>query len=128
MPSIRFACDVYFQTTVDSQLVPRIGERVVLNERGLRVHYRVTEVTWNLAEGEDHGSAHIDVERELHNPCTKCREFRWALKPVFDMESFGLGETIVGWECESCNYPLHHDGKPKPPADPNFTPYTGPMP
>jgi hypothetical protein len=128
VPSLRFACDTYFQTTVESQHVPRTGERVVLNEHGLSVNYRVTEVSWNLALGEDHGHVAIDVERELQNPCTKCHEFRWKLMPVPDDESFSLVEVIVGWECEACNYPLHHDGKARPPPDPNFKPYAGPLP
>jgi hypothetical protein len=111
MPSIRFACDTFFQTTVESPLVPRIGERVVLVENELKVNYRVKDVAWDLAEGR----VNIDVDRELSNPCTKCRQFKWALQPVQD-DDFHLGDTFVGWECEACNYPLHHNGQPRPPT------------
>jgi len=117
MPTIRFVSgDHRFETSIDSQDVPRVGERVQLLEDGLNVGYRVMAVTWNFAK-EPHGCL-LGVDRELHNPCTKCRQWRAALKPVTEPDPPDEAEVIVGWECADCNWPLHHDGQPKPVPDP----------
>lgn len=112
MPSIRFSCEQWFETTLESPQVPRIGERVVLSEHGLKVNYRVSDVIWHLADSAEHGGVELDVKREPANPCTKCRKFSWKLEQVLEAE-LALSPATIGWECDACEYERRH-GKPKP--------------
>jgi len=93
------------------------------------VTYRVQAVRWNFLPDREGALCDLEVDRELHfNPCTKCGKRHFSLLPLIEGDAPNLSEIIVGWECAQCNYPLHNDGKPKPPPDPNFRPYTGPTP
>jgi hypothetical protein len=119
MPSLRFVCEDWFETTVECPQVPRTGERVLLSEGRLEASYQVGEVTWQLVNGKAQVCV-LKVERERYNPCTKCHG-KADLKPVEEPDQMHVVMEIVGWECSSCNYPLHHDGKQRPV-------YTGPSP
>ncbi len=104
MPSLRFKCPEWFETTVESQLVPGVGEQVRLLEDGLKVTYRVREITWSFIKGEP--GCLIRVDRELENPCTKCKQLS-ATKPLYEPDGSGMYEELVGFECERCNHSLH---------------------
>lgn len=106
MPSLRFVCDDWFEATCDSPNIPRIGERVVLLEHGLKVNYRVREITWNLVESEAQG-CRLDVDRLRSNPCTKCKQYATHVMAITEMDY-----SITGWECKDCNYSLHNGGRP----------------
>ena len=51
MPSLRFKCQDWFEVTCESELVPSVGEQVRLLEHGLKVAYRVREISWSFIEG-----------------------------------------------------------------------------
>ena len=104
MPSLRFKCQDWFEVTCESELVPSVGEQVRLLEHGLKVAYRVREISWSFIEGEP--PCVVRVDRELENPCTKCKQISRA-KPFYEPDYSTLSEELIGFECERCNPSLH---------------------
>lgn len=118
MPSLRFSCDTWFATTLESPNVPRIGETVLLLERERAVTYRVQGVRWNFLPNRNGPECDIDVDRDPDlNPCTKCGKSHFRTLPVYKAVDFSLSEEIVGFECRACNHSLH-GAEPPPPPDP----------